>query len=208
MTTRLPATALRVAAIAAASGGLALVLGAGPWRSVGAVVLAGAVSVWLGRRRRVAAGRTRQRALTAVLPDAVDLLAATVDGGAAPDVALARVAEFVDEPLRSVLQAAAAADAGAGPGLGARLCALDPALRPLGSLLQQSEELGVPIAGALRLLAHDARARARAAAREQAAAAAPKLLLVVGGLLAPASLLIVIGGQVLVLRDLAGTVLS
>ena len=138
----------------------------------------------------------------------MDLLAATVDGGAAPDVALARVAEFVDEPLRSVLREAAAADAGAGPGLGARLCALDPALRPLGSLLQQSEELGVPIAGALRLLAHDARARARAAAREQAAAAAPKLLLVVGGLLAPASLLIVIGGQVLVLRELAGTVLS
>jgi tight adherence protein C len=208
VTTRLPATALRVAAIAAASGGLALALGAGPLRSVGAVVLTGAASVWLGRRRRVAAGRTRQRALTAVLPDAVDLLAATVDGGAAPDVALARVAEFVDEPLRSVLRAAAAADAGAGPGLGTRLCALDPALRPLGSLLQQSEELGVPIAGALRLLAHDARARARAAAREQAAAAAPKLLLVVGGLLAPASLLIVIGGQVLVLRELAGTVLS
>jgi hypothetical protein len=30
---------------------------------------------------------------------------------------------------------------------------------------------------------------------------------VVGGLLAPASLLVVIGGQVLVLQDLAGTVL-
>jgi tight adherence protein C len=205
---RLPAAALRVAAVVAASGGLALAVGVGPLRSAGALVLAGAASVWLGRRRRAAAERARRRALTAVLPDAVDLLAATVDGGAAPDVALARVAEFVDEPLRSVLRAAAAAEAGAGPGLGARLCALDPALRPLGSLLQQSEELGVPIAGALRLLAHDARARARAAAREQAAAAAPKLLLVVGGLLAPASLLIVIGGQVLVLRELAGTVLT
>jgi tight adherence protein C len=204
---RLPAAALRVAAVVAASGGLALAVGVGPLRSAGALVLAGAASVWLGRRRRAAAERARRRALTAVLPDAVDLLAATVDGGAAPDVALARVAEFVDEPLRSVLRAAAAAEAGAGPGLGARLCALDPALRPLGSLLQQSEELGVPIAGALRLLAHDARTRARAAAREQAAAAAPKLLLVVGGLLAPASLLIVIGGQVLVLRELAGTVL-
>ena len=93
-------------------------------------------------------------------------------------------------------------------GIGARLCAMDPALRPLGSLLRQSEELGVPIAGSLRLLAADARARARSAARERAAAAAPKMLLVVGGLLAPASLMIVIGGQLLVLRDVAGGVLS
>ena len=81
-------------------------------------------------------------------------------------------------------------------------------LRPLGSLLRQSEELGVPIAPSLRLLAADARARARIAARERAAAAAPKMLLVVGALLAPASLLIVVGGQVLILRNVAGSVLA
>jgi tight adherence protein C len=170
----------------------------------GVVAMGGAL---LGqRRRRRAAARAHQQALLACLPDVVDLLAATVDGGAATDLALARVAAFVDEPARTVLLDALAH--GAESGIGARLCALDPALRPLGSLLQQSEELGVPISGALRLLAADARARARSAARERAAAAAPKMLLVVGALLAPASLLIVIGGQLLVLKDVAGSVLA
>ena len=158
------------------------------------------------RRRRFAAARAHRQAVAVGLPGVVDLLAATVDGGTATDVALARVAEFVEEPMRSlVFDAVAHASEG---GIGARLCAMDPALRPLGSLLRQSEELGVPIAGSLRLLAADARARARSAARERAAAAAPKMLLVVGGLLAPASLMIVIGGQLLVLRDVAGGVLS
>jgi tight adherence protein C len=144
--------------------------------------------------------------LAARLPDVIELLAATVDGGVATDTALARVAEFMDEPMRSVLLDAV--EQSGEHGTGARLCAVDPALRPLGSLLVQSEELGVPIAGSLRLLATDARARARSAARERGAAAAPKMLLVVGGLLAPASLLIVIGGQLLVLRDVAGGVLT
>jgi tight adherence protein C len=166
----------------------------------------GAAGVLLLRRRFAATRRRRHdQALAAGLPDVIDLLAATVDGGVATDVALGRVARFVDEPLRSLL--VDAVGHGGEVGIGARLCALDPLLRPLGALLRQSEELGVPIAGALRLLAADARDRARSSARERAAAAAPKMLLVVGALLAPASLLIVIGGQLLVLRDIAGGML-
>lgn len=169
--------------------------------------LGGAAGASLLRRRRLATQRRRrQQELAASLPDLIDLLAATVDGGVATDVALARVAVFVDEPLRSLL--ADVLGQGVEVGTGARLGTLDPLLRPLGSLLQQSEELGVPVASALRLLAADARDRARSAARERAAAAAPKMLLVVGALLAPASLLIVIGGQLLVLRDVAGGVLA
>lgn len=161
---------------------------------------------WLVRRRRLLALRVRHDALVATLPDAIDLLASAVDGGVATDVALGRVADFAEEPMRSVLLDAVAHASTSGTG--ARLCEQDAALRPLGGLLRQSEELGVPVASALRLLAADARARARALARERAAAAAPKLLLVVGGLLAPASLLIVVGGQLLVLRDVAGMVLT
>jgi tight adherence protein C len=171
---------------------------------VTAITLGGALL--LRRQRERAALEAQRRALVACLPDAIDLLASTVDGGAATEVALARVAEFVEEPLRALLLDGVGH--GGDIGVGARLCGLDPALRPLGSLLQQSEELGIPIAASLRLLAADTRARARSAARERAAAAAPKMLLVVGGLLAPASLLIVIGGQLLVLRDVAGSVLG
>lgn len=184
---------------------LAAVAGGG----IAHVVLAGAGGVagaFLLRRRRAATQRQRQQqALAAALPDLIDLLASTVDGGVATDVALGRVARFVDDPLRSLL--VGAVGHGGDVGIGVRLSALDPLLRPLGSLLRQSEELGVPIASALRLLAADARDRARSAARERAAAAAPKMLLVVGALLAPASLLVVIGGQLLVLRDVAGGVL-
>ena len=157
------------------------------------------------RRRERAAQRRRAHALTAGLPDVLELLAATVDGGAAPDLAIARVAVFAPEPLRGVL--VDATQTATVVGLGLSLRGVDPALRSLGSLLQQSEELGVPISGSLRLLAADARLHARAEARQRAAAAAPKMLLVIGGLLAPAALLIVIGGQALVLRSLIGPVL-
>ncbi|MGI9116704.1 MAG: type II secretion system F family protein [Gaiellales bacterium] len=174
----------------------------------GLVVVSGASAAmvtWQWRSSR-ALDRDRRRALMAELPDVIDVLAAVVDGGAAPDAALRRIAELATEPLRGALLDAG--DCGLDGSLGARLASADPALRPLGALLRQNEELGVPIAAALRLVAVDARARARAAAREQAAQAAPKMLLVVGVLLAPASLLIVIGGQVLVLRDVVGTVLQ
>lgn len=199
-------TVVRGAVLALAMATAAAMVGGGALHIVGAAALGiGGLAV-LHRRRRRVIRRLRSDALAAGLPDVIDLLAATVDGGIATDVALMRVAGFVDEPLRSVLLAVVE-QAGAS-GIGARLSAVDPALRPLGSLLLQSEELGVPIADSLRLLAADARARARAAARERAAAAAPKMLLVVGALLAPASLLIVIGGQLLVLRDVAGGVLA
>ena len=181
-------------------------MGGGTVHALVAGVTGAGFLVWLHRRRGLVERRTLQQALAAGTPDVIDLLAATVDGGVATDVALARVADFVDEPLRTLLLDAV--EHGREVGVGARLCALNSELRPLGSLLRQSEELGVPIAGALRLLAADARARARSAARERAAAAAPKMLLVVGVLLAPASLLIVIGGQLLVLRDIAGGVLA
>ena len=164
------------------------------------------VAVVSTRRRQRALQRQRAEKITAALPDVLELLAATVDGGAAPDLAVKRVAAFATEPLRSVL--VEAIQSAAGIGLGASMRASDPALRQLGSLFQQSEELGVPIASSLRLLAADARLQARAAARERAAAAAPKMLLVIGGLLAPAALLIVIGGQALVLRSLIGPVMG
>ena len=164
------------------------------------------VAVVSTRRRQRALQRRRAEQITAALPDVLELLAATVDGGAATDLAVKRVAAFATEPLRSVL--VEAIQAAAGIGLGASMRAADPALRPLGSLFQQSEELGVPIASSLRLLAADARLQARAAARERAVAAAPKMLLVIGGLLAPAALLIVIGGQALVLRSLIGPVMG
>ena len=77
-------------------------------------------------------------------------------------------------------------------------------LRPLGAIVAQSDELGTPLAPALRLLAADERARRRSAARERAAAAAPRMMLVVGLVLAPAALLLIVGAQALTLVDALG----
>lgn len=203
------------------NGGRALAVPAATGALAGALalwVLAGAAAAPLGavgglaaallRARRAArrAAALRSRRLRAALPDALELLASAVDGGAATEAALRRVADFAEPELGDALRAAAAADEPGG--VGAALRRGDPALRPLGSLIQQTDELGVPIAAALRLLASDQRVRARAEARERAAAAAPQMLLVVGGLLAPAALLVVIGGQVLAMRELVAPVLG
>lgn len=150
--------------------------------------------------RRVARRRAERqsRAIRTELPDVLDLLAAAVDGGSAPTAALAHVCERLPGTLSA---AVAMAIAGETDVTGERIAAVDPALRPLGALLQQSDDLGVPVAAALRLLAADARQRLRAELRERAAAAAPRMLLVIGALLAPAALLVVIGGQVLALHQ-------
>ncbi len=203
---RQQARAVRLGLSAVVGAALGMALAGAPAGAALGALAAVTASIASERRRRAAAARLRRRLLVAALPDAIELLASTVDGGAPAETAIARVADFVGEPLAGLLRAAGAEarDAGIGP----YLRAADPALRPLGSLLQQSDELGVPIATSLRLLAADARLRARVDARERAAAAAPKMLLVVGGLLAPAALLIVIGGQALALRSLIGPVLG
>ena len=124
---------------------------------IGAAPLGAAVGVAVvviaarrGARRRT---EDRSRAIRAQLPDALDLLAAVVDGGAAPGAALAQVGSRLSGQLGRVITAAAD---GAPDAVGDRLVEMDPALRPLGALLRQSEELGVPVADALRLLAADA----------------------------------------------------
>lgn len=160
-------------------------------------------SALLARRAAARRAAERSRAVRAELPDVLDLLAAVVDGGAAPAFALGQVCAHLPGALALELADAVGESA---DGVGERVAALDPALRPLGALLRQSEDLGVPVSGALRLLAADARARLRADLRERAGAAAPLMLLVVGGLLAPAALLVVIGGQVLALRSIVGGV--
>ena len=193
----------------APAGLLGAAVGLARWGVVGVLIGAG-IGVALGdllqRRRQRAAAQRHAARMTAALPDALELLAAAVEGGAAPDLVRHHVARYAPEPVATALTRALreAVDGD----LGRALCDVDPTLRPLGSLLRQSVELGIPVAGSLRQLADDARAQARVAARERAAAAGPRMLLVVGGLLAPAALLVVIGGQALVVRSMIGTVLA
>ena len=169
-----------------------------------AAALLGAAVVpafWRARGAR-RADEARARDLRRELPDAVELLAAAIDGGAPVDRALRAVAAHVAEPLAGELRRAAAPHAAERPGV---VLARRPALRSLGALVASSEELGVPLASALRGLAAHERERRRRDVRLRAAAAGPRMTLVVAGLLAPAALLLVVGAELLaVVRTVRG----
>ena len=163
---------------------------------------AAALPAFWRARTATRAAEARSRALRRELPDAVELLAAAIDGGAPVDRALHAVAGHVAEPLASELRRAAEPGAAERPGA---VLGRQPALRPLGALVASSEELGVPLASALRSLAAHERERRRREIRLRAAAAGPRMTLVVAGLLAPAALLLVVGAEVLaVVRTVRG----
>ncbi len=158
------------------------------------LVCAAVLPRFLGARRARLIGLARARAFRAELPDALELLAAAIDGGAPVERALAAVAGHVGAPLSTELRRAADGAGDARPGA---VLSREPALRALGALVSASEELGVPLAGALRGLASQERERRRREVRLRAAAAGPRMTLVVAGLLAPAALLLVVGAELL-----------
>ncbi len=176
--------------------------------ALAAGALAGAATGWIqGRRLEAARERRAQSGLRRDLPDALELLAAAADGGAPLVRAVEAVARHVPPPLGPALgRAAAAAASASGPPLADALLREGPVLRSLGALVAAVEDLGTPVAGALRTLAADERERLRLDARERAAAASPKMMLVVGTLLAPAALLLIVAGELLGLLASAGDI--
>jgi tight adherence protein C len=187
----------QVLALLAACAATASALG-GP---VAVVEGTAAAAVLLAMRRRAVIARARsERALAGALPDALDLLAACVEGGATLDHALAAAAPHVEgalgarfatcaahlrstRPRREVLQA-----------LGGEPV---PALARAGHALAAADELGSPLASTLTEQAAMQRELARLAVRERAAAAGPKIALVVAVTLVPSALVLVLGSQAL-----------
>ncbi len=153
--------ALPVLAGVAAGIGLALLLpgpGAAP---VGAVA---GVLVWrrVGRMEP-AAQRRRRRALERGLPHVVDLMSALLASGAAPSVALARVADVVEEPVGGELSSyVARLRLGRDPVSVWASMAEHPQLGALGRTLCRATQSGASVADALARLADDLRARRRA----------------------------------------------
>ena len=158
------------------------------------LVCAAALPRFFGARRARQSAVARARAFRGELPDALELLAAAIDGGAPVERALAAVAAHIGPPLSTELRRAATGSGDARPGV---VLAREPALRALGALVSASEDLGVPLAGALRGLARHERERRRREVRLRAASAGPRMTLVVAGLLAPAALLLVVGAELL-----------
>ena len=175
------------------------------WEALGssaAVIQAAAVgAVLLAIRRRAVVARARSDgALAAALPDALDLLAACVEGGATLDHALAAVSPHVEGGLGTRLGVCSEQLRSTRPrrevlrGLGGEsVRELDRA----GHALAAADELGSPLASTLTEQAAMQRELARLAVRERAAAAGPKIALVVAVTLVPSALVLVLGSQAL-----------
>ncbi|MDX6561360.1 MAG: tight adherence protein [Gaiellales bacterium] len=175
------------------------------WRALGGsaaiVECAGVGAVLLGiRRRDVVARARRDAALAAALPDALDLLAACVEGGATLDHALAAVAPHVDGALGPRFGACAAQLRSTRPRREVLRALGGPSVRELdraGHALAAADELGSPLASTLTEQAAMQRELARLGVRERAAAAGPKIALVVAVTLVPSALVLVLGSQAL-----------
>ena len=175
------------------------------WQELGgsaAVVECAAVGAGLlAVRRRGLVGKARADAeLAAALPDALDLLAACVEGGATLDHALEAVAPHVDGGLGLRLGVCAADLRSTRPRRDAlRALGGEPvrALERAGHALASADELGSPLASTLTEQAAMQRELTRLGVRERAAAAGPKIALVVAVTLVPSALVLVLGSQAL-----------
>jgi tight adherence protein C len=162
-----------------------------------------AVARFVRARRHRLQEEAGDAALLGDLPDALDLVAAALQSGAPTTRAFAVVATHLGGPLGPILRTAVRrAEEPVGPTLSEAIRSARPrVLRPLAACLSASEELGTPLAPALRVLARDERERRRVAIRIQIARVSPRVTLVVSTVLAPASLILIVGAQALTMID-------
>jgi tight adherence protein C len=154
------------------------------------------------RRRRLVERARLEAELAAGLPDALDLLAACVEGGATLDRALAAVAPHVGGGLGRRLTLCAAQLQSARPRRETlRSLGGEPvrALERAGHALASADELGSSLTSTLTEQAALQRELARLGVRERAASAGPKIALVVAVTLVPSALVLVLGSQALAL---------
>lgn len=173
--------------------------------AAGALGLVAGAATGLAFARFVRARRHRLQeeafdaALINELPDALELVASALQSGAPTFRAFGVVSSHVGDPLGAILRTAIRrSEEPVGPSLSQAIREARPRVfRPLAACLSASEELGTPLAPALRVLARDERERRRVAIRIQIARVSPRVTVVVSTVLAPASLILIVGAQAL-----------
>ncbi len=146
-------------------------------------------------------GRRRQDRIDRDLPDFMDVLAVCVNAGIAFRPAIQRVGEATGGPLGEEVGTTLRQMALGSPRRTAfeRLRERNPSefMGAFVSSFLQAEELGVPLAEALRDLAADMRRDAFQRARRRAQNATPRVSLIVTTLIMPAAILLIVAGLVL-----------
>jgi tight adherence protein C len=141
--------------------------------------------------------RDRQERVLAALPDALDLLAVSVEAGLGFDAAVAKLVEYMDGPLiEEFALALNEMRIGESRTEALKRLAKRVDVPELGSFIRavvQADQLGTSIANILRVQAADARLRRQFAAEEKAMKAPIKMLLPTAMFIFPALFIVILG---------------
>jgi len=152
--------------------------------------------------------RARRDRIDDALPDALDLLAVTVEAGLGLYGAIVRLVESTPGPLADEFALSLAemrvgeSSTGALKRLAARIGSSE--VRSMARTMIQGEELGFSLAKTLRGLADDVRRRRQAVAEERASKAPVKMLVPAALFIFPALFVVILGPAVLTLSSLLG----
>jgi tight adherence protein C len=141
--------------------------------------------------------RDRKERVLAALPDALDLLAVSVEAGLGFDGAVAKLVEYMDGPLIEEFRLTLdEMRIGESRTEALKRMATRVDVPELGSFIRavvQADTLGTSIAGILRVQASDARTRRQFAAEEKAMKAPIKMLLPTAMFIFPALFIVILG---------------
>jgi tight adherence protein C len=152
--------------------------------------------------------RSRRDAIDDALPDALDLLAVTVEAGLGLYGAIARLVESSPGALADEF-ALCLAELRVGESSGGALKRLadrtgSREMRSMARAMIQGEELGLSLARTLRGLADDVRRRRQAIAEERASKAPVKMLVPAALFIFPALFIVILGPAMLTLSSVLG----
>lgn len=160
--------------------------------AIGAFVLPALPRTYVKRK-----ARKRARAIELVMPDALDLLVVSVEGGLSLDGGIQQVARRTGGPLAAEFDrllnelAAGVGRRDAFHGLAARTMSQN--LSMLCTTIIQADKMGMSIAATLRQLAETLRTRRRQAAETQARKAPIKMLPFLVFFMLPATFIVILG---------------
>jgi tight adherence protein C len=152
--------------------------------------------------------RSRKEKVKAELPDALDLLAVSVEAGLGFDASLAKLNEHMEGPLAQEF-GLTLSEMRIGESRGEALKRLServdaPELSAFTRAIIQADQLGTSLGRILRVQAADARLRRQAAAEEKAMKAPIKMLFPTVLFIFPAMFLVILGPAILNVQKLFG----
>jgi tight adherence protein C len=188
-----------------AAGGLVLGLVLGGIKGAGIALLLGlmlAVGGWMVPEYIVSArAKGRRDTIRAALPDALDLLAVSVEAGLGFDASITKITEHMEGPLADEL-ALMLGEMRVGEGRSDALKKMEqrvgaPEVSSFVRSIIQADQLGISLGRILRVQAADTRLRRQAAAEERAMKAPIKMLFPTALFIFPAMFIVVLGPAML-----------